>query len=66
MEAAMEAQRRFTLELTPAELKVTHTALHSLLDDFGRDERDVGRIVRRVLDRLPDSDEIAVIDIADG
>ncbi len=44
----------YRLDLTPGELKITHTALHSLLDDLGHDERDVGRIVRQVLDKLPD------------
>ena len=31
----------FHLELTPPQLKVTHAALKSFLDDFGHDERDV-------------------------
>ena len=31
----------FHLELTPPQLKVTHTALKSLLDDFGHDEEEV-------------------------
>ena len=31
----------YRLELTPAQLKMTHTALKSLLDDFGHDEHDV-------------------------
>src|SRR5690606_34737304 len=29
---------RYHLELTPEQLKITHTALRSLLDDFGHDE----------------------------
>jgi len=44
----------YHLDLTPGELKVTHTALHSLLDDLGHDERVVVRVVRQVLDKLPD------------
>jgi hypothetical protein len=48
----------YRLDLTPGELKVTHTALHSLLDDLGHDERDVGRVVRQVLDKLPDARSI--------
>ena len=63
MEAAMQAGETYRLELTPPQLKVTHTALHTLLDDFGRDERDVGRIVRAVLAKLPAADEIARIDL---
>jgi hypothetical protein len=43
----------FHLGLTSAQLKITHTALHLLLDGFGHDERDVASIVREVLDKLP-------------
>lgn len=45
---------KYHLELTPAQLKITHTALHSLLDDFGHEESDVKNVVREVLDKLPD------------
>ena len=55
----------YRLELTPSELKVTHTALHSLLDDLGHDERDVMDVVRRVLDKLPDEHSIRAIQIPD-
>ena len=64
MPATLDAQRMFRLELTPAELKETHTALHTL--DFGRDEREVRRIVRQVLEKLPPASEIAAIDIGKG
>jgi hypothetical protein len=53
----------FTLDLTPAELKVTHTALRSMLDDFGHDEHDVQMLVRRVLAKLPDEHSIRAIDL---
>ena len=39
----------FRLDLTAAELKVTHTALKSLLDDFGHEEHDVQQVIRQVL-----------------
>jgi len=55
----------YRLDLTPSELKVTHTALHSLLDDLGHDERDVMDIVRRVLDKLPDERSIRAIQLPD-
>jgi len=54
----------FRLELTPAQLKVTYSALRSMLDDFGHDERDVHEIVRQVLDKLPDEHSIRSIDIS--
>ena len=53
----------YRLELTPAELKVTHTALRALLNDFGHDEYDVQRIVRSVLDKLPPAASIESIDL---
>ena len=54
----------FRLELTPAQLKVTHTALRSMLADFGHDEPDVHRVIREVLAKLPDSASIRAIDLA--
>jgi hypothetical protein len=53
----------YRLELTAAQLKVTHAALHSLLDDFGHDEPDVHRVIREVLDKLPDEHSIRAIDL---
>jgi hypothetical protein len=53
----------YRLELTPAQLKITHTALRSLLDDFGHDEHDVVRVVHEVLDKLPDEHAIRAIDL---
>ena len=54
----------YRLELTPAQLKITWTALKSFLDDFGHDEPDVHRAVREVLAKLPDEHSIRSIDIS--
>ena len=54
-------QFHYHLELTPAQLKITHTALHSLLDDFGHDQSEVLRIIHEVLDKLPDEHAIRAI-----
>jgi hypothetical protein len=54
----------FRLDLTAAELKVTHTALKSLLDDFGHNEHDVQDLIRAVLAKLPDEHSIRAIDIS--
>ena len=51
----------YHLQLTPAQLKITHTALRSLLDDFGHEEHDVGRLIHEVLDKLPDEHSIRAI-----
>ena len=53
----------YRLDLTPAQLKITWTALKSLLDDFGHDERDMHELVRGVLDKLPDEHSISAIDL---
>jgi hypothetical protein len=53
----------YRLDLTPPELKVTFTALKTLLDDLGHDERDVMDIVRRVIDKLPDEPSIRSIEL---
>ena len=53
----------FRLELTPVQLKITHSALKSMLADFGHDEPDVHRIIREVLAKLPDEASIRSINI---
>ena len=53
----------YNLHLTPAQLKITYTALKSLLDDFGHDEPDVHRVIREVLDKLPDEHSLRDIKI---
>ena len=56
----------YRLDLTPAQLKIVHTALKSLLDDFGHEEHDVHRVIREVLDKLPDEHAIRAIDLDIG
>ncbi len=53
----------FRLDLTPAQLKITHTALKSLLDDFGHEEQDVHAEIKQVLDKLPDEHAIRGIEL---
>jgi hypothetical protein len=55
----------YHLELTPAQLKITHTALRSLLDDFGHEEHDVGAVIHEVLEKLPDEHSIRAIVLED-
>jgi hypothetical protein len=56
----------YRLDLTPAQLKITYTALKSFLDDFGHDERVVHDVVREVLAKLPEEHAIRSIDISKG
>jgi hypothetical protein len=44
-----------TIELTDEELRLVRNALQSFLEDFGHDEADVLRIIKRVLAKLPES-----------
>ncbi|HEX4733338.1 MAG TPA: hypothetical protein VH247_02905 [Thermoleophilaceae bacterium] len=55
----------YSVEFTPAQLKVVHTALKSLLDDFGHDEMDVIRVIHDVLDKLPDEHSIRAINLTE-
>ena len=45
------------------QLKITHTALHSLLDDFGHDQPEVLRTIHEVLEKLPDEHAIRAIQL---
>jgi hypothetical protein len=60
-DAEQATRFHYHLELTPAQLKITHTALHSLLDGFGHDEPEVRQIVQEVLAKLPDEHAIRAI-----
>ena len=56
----------FTLDLTPAQLKIVHAALRSMRDDFGHDQPDVHKIIHELLAKLPDEASIRAIDITTG
>jgi hypothetical protein len=58
------SETAFRLELTAAQLKVTYTALRSLLDDFGHEEHDVREVVVEVLDKLPSEHDVRAIDLS--
>jgi hypothetical protein len=53
----------YHLELSPAQLKITHTALRSLADDFGHDESEIHAIINEVLAKLPDEHAIRAIQL---
>jgi hypothetical protein len=54
----------FRLELTPAQLKVTHSALRAMLADFGHDQPDVHKVIRQILAKLPEEASIRAINLA--
>jgi hypothetical protein len=53
----------FTLDLTPAQLKLTHAALRAFVNDFGHDEREVHAVLHEILAKLPDEASIRSIDL---
>jgi hypothetical protein len=53
----------FRLELTAAQLKVTHTALKVFFDDLGHEDRDVRAVVLEVLSKLPSDHDMRAIDL---
>jgi hypothetical protein len=60
------SETAYRLELTAAQMKITHTALRVLRDGLGHDEHDVRVIVDEVLAKLPDEHAIRAIDITRG
>jgi hypothetical protein len=54
---------RYHLELNPKQLKITHTALRALADDFGHDEAEVHALIEEVLAKLPDEHAIRAIQL---
>ena len=54
---------KYHLELTPKQLKVTHTALRALADGFGHDEAEVHALIEEVLAKLPDEHAIRAIQL---
>jgi hypothetical protein len=44
------------IEFSDRELKLLHAALHSYLDDFGHEEADLLREIKRLLAKLPAPD----------
>jgi hypothetical protein len=54
----------YRLDLTAAQLKIVHTALHSLYDGLGHEEHDVKQVVSSVLDKLPGDHDMRAIDLS--
>jgi hypothetical protein len=58
-----EPNGRLTVELTPPQMKIAHTAARLLLDDLQREQAPEREILRRVLDKLPDEHTMRAIDL---
>ena len=53
----------FTLDLTAAQLKITHAALKAFLNDFGHKEPQVHKVLHEILAKLPDEASIRSINL---
>jgi hypothetical protein len=58
------AQEVLQVTLSPPQMKITHTALHLLLDDLQREQDDERQLLRRMLDKLPDEHSIRAIQLS--
>jgi uncharacterized protein YgfB (UPF0149 family) len=56
---------KYHLELTPAQLKLTHDALRDLLAGIGEERAEARRVIGEVLEMLPDEHAIAAIRVDD-
>jgi hypothetical protein len=56
----------FTLELTAAQLKLTHAALKAFLNDFGHNEPQVHKVLHEILAKFPDEASIRAINLDTG
>jgi hypothetical protein len=52
-----------TVALSAAQMKITHTAVHLLLDDLQREQADERQLLRQILDKLPDEHAIRAIEL---
>jgi hypothetical protein len=55
------AGQPLVIALKPPGMKITHTAVKLLLDDLRRGQADEQRVLRRILDKLPDEHAIRAI-----
>jgi hypothetical protein len=61
--ARVPDDERTPLDLDAAAMKVTHSALHALLEDTRRDQADDRRHLRALLERMPGEHDIRAIDL---
>jgi hypothetical protein len=52
-----------TVSLSPPAMKITHTAVKLLLDDLQREQGEERRILRQILEKLPDEHAIRAIEL---
>jgi hypothetical protein len=61
LEARPDASGIVTAELTPPQMKVTHTAVMLLFDETRREQADEREALRGILEKLPDEHTMRAI-----
>jgi hypothetical protein len=52
-----------SVELTPQQMKITHTAARLLLNDLGREQEPERELLRGILEKLPDEHVMRAIEL---
>jgi hypothetical protein len=61
LQGAPDERGVLTLELASRQMKITHTALRALYGDLGREQAAQLKILRDILDKLPDEHTMRAI-----
>jgi hypothetical protein len=56
-------QERLTIELEPAQMKITYSAVRLLLNDLRREQADEREVLRAILEKLPDEHTMRAIEL---
>jgi len=59
----LEDNGLLTVELTPQQMKITHSAVRLLLNDLQREQADERDVLRAILEKLPDEHTMRAIRI---
>jgi hypothetical protein len=63
LDATPDERGIVTLTLAPQQMKITHTAVHLLLDDLQREQAAQRDILRSIIEKLPDEHTMRAIEI---
>jgi len=63
LEAPGDERGRLTIELSPPQMKLLHSATHLLFDDLQREQAEEREILRAILDKLPDEHVMRAIEL---
>jgi hypothetical protein len=63
LEPPANPEGTLTVTLTPAQMKITHSALRLLLNDLQREQEPERAILRGILEKLPDEHTMRAIEL---